>query len=507
MEQLRVLLHEFGGGVWRRRWLSVAAAWLICVGGWVGVFMIPNQYESSARLYVNADAVLTPLLKGIALDDTPEAQLDTLQRTLLSRPNLEKLISQTDLELGIRDPADLERMTKNLASQIKVTLATRNLFTISYRSSDPKLAYDVVRTVLSIFVESKTGTNRTDMENAQKFINQQIASYEQKLREAESKRAEFRSRYIDLLPSDQNGGQSRLEQARTTLTQLQGQLTDEKRRLALLQQELSTAPAQIGADTPEGAWLTGGGGDSQLQQAEQNLQALQLKFTDNNPDVIAARNLVDALRKRGSRGAAPAGHHGFALANPLYTQTKSQIFDSQARVSSLERQVADETKACDRMEEIARGAPGLQAEYTDLERGYDVLRKDYEELLARRESMRLADAANTDAGKVTTRVVDPPTVPQLAVTPNRPLLLAGVLLMGLGAALALPVLLQQFDASMHNVEQLRQLELPVLGSVSLIEKLVPLRRRMFDVVSLAMASLVLLAMFGGLLVHTIRIAA
>jgi hypothetical protein len=69
------------------------------------------------------------------------------------------------------------------------------------------------------------------------------------------------------------------------------------------------------------------------------------------------------------------------------------------------------------------------------------------------------------------------------------------------------VLLQQFDASMHNVEQLRQLELPVLGSVSLIEKLVPLRRRIFDVVSLAMASLVLLAMFGGLLVHTIRIAA
>ncbi len=72
--------------------------------GWVGVYLVPNQFESSARLYVDADAILTPLLRGLAADSAPTTQLEILQRTLLSRPNLEKLISKTDLDLTINSP-------------------------------------------------------------------------------------------------------------------------------------------------------------------------------------------------------------------------------------------------------------------------------------------------------------------------------------------------------------------------------------------------------------------
>ena len=63
----------------------------------------------------------------------------------------------------------------------------------------------MVQTILTIFIESKVGTNRTDMENARVFLQQQIASYERQLREAEARRAEFRVKYVDLLPSDGTG--------------------------------------------------------------------------------------------------------------------------------------------------------------------------------------------------------------------------------------------------------------------------------------------------------------
>ena len=81
---------------------------------------------------------------------------------------------------------------------------TRNLFTITYRNASPKLAHDVVQTLLSIFVESATGTNRTDMENAKRFLEHQISSYEQQLRAAEKRRADFRTKYLDILPADLN---------------------------------------------------------------------------------------------------------------------------------------------------------------------------------------------------------------------------------------------------------------------------------------------------------------
>ena len=125
MDSVRVLLSQYLRAAWRRRWMGVIVAWLICGIGWVAVYTIPNQFESGARLFVDADAVLTPLLRGIAADSAPTTQLEILQRTLLSRPNLEKLISKTDLDLTLNSPSDRERLLSRLASEIKVTPQTK----------------------------------------------------------------------------------------------------------------------------------------------------------------------------------------------------------------------------------------------------------------------------------------------------------------------------------------------------------------------------------------------
>src|ERR1700689_2922977 len=85
--------------IWRYRWLAVAIAWGVCVIGWSVVAFIPPKYEPSTRVYVNADQLLTPLLRGIAVDDDPARHVDYLQRTLLSRPNLLQVIHLSDLDL------------------------------------------------------------------------------------------------------------------------------------------------------------------------------------------------------------------------------------------------------------------------------------------------------------------------------------------------------------------------------------------------------------------------
>ena len=66
MDSLRTMLLQYMRAAWRRRWLGVVVAWLVCGVGWVGTYAVPNQFESSARLFVDADAILTPLLRGIA---------------------------------------------------------------------------------------------------------------------------------------------------------------------------------------------------------------------------------------------------------------------------------------------------------------------------------------------------------------------------------------------------------------------------------------------------------
>ena len=547
MGTLLIMVRRLLIAAWRYRWAAVAVSWLVCGAGWAGIYAIPNQYEASARLYVDADAVLTPLLKGLSIDSSLSSQLDVLQRTLLSRPNLEKLVSNTDLDLSITGPSDLESTVARLGLEIKITPQTRNLFTISYRNTTPKLAFDVVQTILTTFIESKTGNNRSEMENAQLFLQQQLSAYEQQLRAAERKRADFRAKYVDLLPMGDTGS-SRLDQAQTSLRQLQGQLADQIAKRDLLNRALTTTPQLIVTEneaivqpgTPAAAALAKGGPalrDPKVETAQNELNELRLRYTDNHPDVVSAKRRLEALKaqfeqqqaadaskasemaaaaakaadaaaqktaaENEGKPAAPTTRPAKSLPNPIYEQLKVRLYEVESVVASLQRQIADASRERDRLEEMARSAPGVQAEFLNLNRDYDVLRKNYDELLSRRESMRISTAAEADADKIKIQIIDPPQVPQNPVAPKRTLLTSVVLAIGLGAGIAIAVLLVQFDQSFHTIDELRDLGLPVAGGISLLNVTVT-RGRLASVMIFSLSLLALGGVYGGLLYRLFR---
>jgi polysaccharide chain length determinant protein (PEP-CTERM system associated) len=484
---------------WRHRWKAMALAWAICIIGWVFVSTIPNQYRSTARLYADADMILGQLLRGLAVDNAPTNQVDILQRTLLSQPNLEKVIARTDLDMRVNSLAAREALLQSLAKDIRITTQTRNLFTISYTDTDPRLARDVVQTLLNLFIESATSSDRQQMDNARNFVAQQIASYEIQLREAERRRAEFRSRYIDLLPSDALGGLSRLENARTQLQRLRGELQDAVLRRDVMKPQLEAIPQTLPMDYGPG----GTSGESRLAEAERALRELRLRYTDQHPDVVAARSILNELRASGGgaparpgTGTAAPRSRSSAQPNPLYEQMKLRLFDLDSQVASLERRVQDEEQSVERLEAMARSAPQLQAQFQNLDRDYNVLRRNYEELLARRESVQIAGAARSGTDRVRLEVVDPPMATNLPTGPNRLLFASGVLLVGLAAGMALALLMVQLDRGFYTLHDLRQLGLPVLGSVS--ATLAPVSENMPRVVFAGSLAL-LLMMYGAVL--------
>lgn len=472
---------------WRQRWKALAVGWIVCLMGWAGVYTIPNQFESSARIYADADAVLGLLLRGIAIDSSPAGQVEVLQRTLLSRPNLEKVIVRTDLDHRVQTPAERDALVQSLARDIRITPQTRNLFTIEYRDRDPKVAQAVVQTALTLFIEAATATDRQQMESARVFVAQQLAAYEVQLRQAERRRAEFQARYIDLLPSEALGGSSRLEAARARLAQVQGELQDARMRRNLTQQQIDAIPARL----PQEAR---GGGGGRLAEAERDLRELRLRYTEQHPDVAAARSAVAALRSQGGGGrggAAPSAPR----TNPLYETLKVRLVDVDAEIASLERQETDGRAEVERLDAIARAEPELQAQFLNLDRDYAVLRKNYEELLARRESIQIAGAARTSSDRVRLEIIDPPTLPTRPAAPNRPLLFSAVLVAGLGAALAATVGFVHLDQAFYTVHDLRRLGLPVLGGVSSITP----RRNAGAALRFGMGLIALFAAFGAVL--------
>jgi polysaccharide chain length determinant protein (PEP-CTERM system associated) len=503
------LLHA----VWRHKWLGVATAWLVCTAGWIGVAFVLTKYESSARVYLNADPLLTPLLKGLAADTDPTRQLDFMQRTLLSRPNLEQLVRLTDLDIGVTTAEQKEALYKRLASDVSVAPVTLNLLTLSYRDQDPNMAKNVVQALLTIFAEKTAGSSRADMDSAQRFLDSEINSYRDQLRAAEKRRAELAQQYPDIVsnrpPDAGTGGDeslSRLDQTHAAVAHLKLDLADAVTKRDAMQKELATVPAMLSVERVPQVIVTGGRLspiDERLQEVRRNLDGMLLKYTDDHPDVKAARKQITQIEAEAAKASGGTGKSGGAtkgeVANSVYEQIKVRLVDAEAAVAAVQRRLDEARSDQERIEKVAASAPGVLVQAQDLDRDYSVLKRNYQELVARREATQIANAADIKTEKIQFRIVDPPQVPILPAAPNRPMLVSTVLLFGLGGGLAVPLALTQIDRSFATIGQLRNLGLPILGSVSRLSLGAARRRAMIQLAGVCASAFLLIAVYGTLI--------
>jgi uncharacterized protein involved in exopolysaccharide biosynthesis len=173
---------------------------------------------------------------------------------------------------------------------------------------------------------------------------------------------------------------------------------------------------------------------------------------------------AEIAQAQAATGGSP--QNASRVPNPLYEQLRLRLVDAEATINSVERRLGEEQVESDRLQAMARGAPQLQAESLNLDRDYNVLRKNYEDLLSRREAVQISGAARAGAERVRLEVVDPPTIPTMPTSPNRPLLYSGVLFLGLAAGCGVIALLTMMDRAFYTLGDLRRLGLPVLGGIS-----------------------------------------
>jgi polysaccharide chain length determinant protein (PEP-CTERM system associated) len=294
--QLIVILH----GIWQRRWYALATAWAVTLAGWGVVATMPDQYDSSARVYIDTQSSLQPLMEGLAVDTNPLEQITMMQRTLLSRPNLERVVRMTDMDLSARSDAQMQRIVDRLSRDVSIQSEGGNLFRISYTSEDPQQAEAVVQALLTIFVEGNLGESRTDLASAQNFIDKQLRAYEKQLEAIERKRAEFRRKNRGDLPGDGNYFEQ-LENAEDELAKLQKEYENAKIGREQLAKQMKNVPRYLELTTPVGPGGAGGGGAPRAGR-----HAWPRRGRRRRPPASGSpRNRGASTAIRGPRGAAP----------------------------------------------------------------------------------------------------------------------------------------------------------------------------------------------------------
>ncbi|MES9849438.1 MAG: XrtA system polysaccharide chain length determinant [Candidatus Thiodiazotropha sp.] len=516
MNDIILQIKNYIRSAWRFRWPAVAVAWAVALIGWAAIFILPDKYESEAKVYVDTESVLRPLLEGLAVQNDMNQRLHLMTRTLLSHENLQKLILQTDLDHLATNHEEREQLIDWLRKTIVIdvdrrripgTRETENFYTIRYIYSDRFMAQKVVQVLLDIFVESALGDTRIESDAAQKFLQQQIREYETRLVEAENKLTEFKRKNVDTLPREGAGIFQRLEEARTGHEEIQLQLKEARIRRDELKRQYTTTLAEeeqrraslgvsANADSPTA---------QRLLAMQTRLDELLLRYTEEHPDVQELKETIEDLKQQAA-AAPPVAASSLTAPSSVstaleqlklsYRQSEVELRTIRLRHDEYQARVSELKKKLDTL-------PKVEAELTRLNRDYSINKENYQELVQRLESARMSEQADEAGDNLKFRIVEPPKVPILPIGPKRLLLSALVLLGALGIGGGLAFLLSTIKPVYFDMRTLRaELEFPVLGQVTrIMTDDVRMKRRLEIGGFVSIVILLFLLFVGIVLIH------
>ncbi|RRJ84583.1 XrtA system polysaccharide chain length determinant [Aestuariirhabdus litorea] len=489
MQETLDLLVNYARELKQRQWFILIVSGALCLGGWYFVSKVPDKYEANAKVYIDTQTILRPLLSGLTVQTNTAQQVSLLVKTLLSKPNIERLLQMADLDAVVREEVRNRDLINRLQREIKLTKEKReNIFSISYMSSDKQAAKRIVDSVLTLFMESSIGENREDTISAKRFIDQQIQEYENRLKASEVELKDFKKKHLGMMPSDGNdyyqrlqSASRKLDEAKLTMQELLSERDAVEDQLAGIEETTITVtqPAYV-PHTITTRY------DERVARLETQLDEMLLKYTKQHPDVKNLTEQLNALKLEQSKerkaamryqtGSAPV-QVGVVGGVDLYNHLKLTLSDLNTKIASMEIRLRAFEKEEQELKVLVDTIPDIEVQLGELNRDYGITKKRYNELLSRRESIEISRKASQDTDEIQFKVIEPPTVSDRPTWPNRAMLFSMVLPASLGFSSGLALLLIIANPRVMSAKYAAEVSgLSVIGSVSRVSSAADVRR-------------------------------
>jgi polysaccharide chain length determinant protein (PEP-CTERM system associated) len=483
MQEVLEDIIDYLKGIWLKRRYIIIATWLICPIGWYFVSMMPNVYKSEARVYVDTQSLLRPLLKGLTVETNPNTQIRLMVKTLLSRPNLERIARMTDLDVQADTSSEFEQIIKNLKSNIKISNGGReNIYTLSIQHENAEMAKNIVQSALTVFIENTLGETRNDSDSAQKFLNAQIKTRKNELLERDARLTNFKQQNSDVLPNQSGGYYNKLNSSKEKLKAINLEVLEKKTQLESAKLQLSQS---VNTKAPEGNEIKTEASiqtsfDSRISELETKLDGLSLRYTDKHPDVAEVTKILAHLKKQRAseikkyleQSSDGDGTLNRLSANPVIQEVQIQINTLENQIASLNVRASDYQQQVIELEGKIHTLPEVEAKYKELMRDYNLKNNEYLELVSRQTTAQLAQEADETTDKIQFKVIDPPRAATKPSGPARFILFGVVTVLGFGTGVALSFVMSQLSPVATSTAQLVKVTgVPVFGVVSANENL------------------------------------
>ena len=373
---------------------------------------------------------------------------------------------------------------------------TGSIYEISYQGTSADRVYKVVSKLLNTMIEGALSSTRTDTVTAQKFLDVQIAEYEQRLTQAEQQLANFKKANVGYMPDEKGGYYVRLQRAQDAMESTRSALRLSERRHTELSKQLKGEKPLLDSADYESANV------AKLRRYQEQIDVLLNQFTEQHPDVKAVRSAIADLKAHPVDGdtaeVSTIGGGDITDFNPVYQEMKVELSKAGIEIETLKIQLSEQESRVNRLKGSIDVIPEVEAKLAKLNRDYAITRERHLNLVERRESAKLAQSAGQSASDITFRVIEPPIVPIRSSGPDRLLLMTGVLILALAAGMGWSFLKYLLVPTYIDLKQIRLgTGLPILGSVSLYLLPEHRKKRHMQLASFLFATFLLLCAYGG----------
>jgi polysaccharide chain length determinant protein (PEP-CTERM system associated) len=414
------LLKDEVARVWCYRWTFVLTALVIFCAAAVYIAQIPSVYQSWAQIYVNKETPTAAAAGNNSLVGENYGSTYVVQKTMLNDQNLAKVVARLYPATAKKGGTVLQGAINNIRQRTDITPDDGDGFiAIQYRANNAIEARDVTQALLDQFIASNEGRNREGLDQAAKFLDEQVALYQQKLRDADQALAAFRQKHGVIAEASPQAGAASVDVAR----------------------------ARANYDAVLRANGSSGPDASEIESLKGRLASLRLQYTDDYPDVVTVKHQLDQLLAARANAAAQNSSGAVQAA-------RAQLLSAEGHMRSYQPKALD-------------AASPLATEYAELKQNETTLRTSYQELLSRRNEAKISQAVYTgaDAGKY--QVTNRPAIPASPIGPNRSLYLTLAALVAAGLGLAAAYIRAALRGILVAPRELEEaFGLPVVGTIS-----------------------------------------
>jgi polysaccharide chain length determinant protein (PEP-CTERM system associated) len=466
----------------RRRWVLILVFTLIGPPLAYGVSrFLPNRYTSQTLVLIEPPNVPESFVPQVDMGSIGQ-RLGSMQQQILSRASLEPIVHQFGLDSGDPNKVSMDDLVDRLQRAIDVTAVKPIIetgdrylpgFFVNVTWADPHTAQEVCKAVTSMFIQENLRLQQEHAEQTTQFLSTQLVQAKADLDAQDAKLAAFKGRYIGSLPDDEGTNLN-------LLTGLTSQLDAANQALARAQQDKSFAQSMLTQQVA--AWEASQSGrdpgtlEQQLAAMQNQLANLELRYTDDYPDVIKAKSDVARLEKKleESANAKPVPDSPKVQKSSV---EPAQITQWRTQIHSLDQQIAEKTREQEQIKSKielyqgrVQGSPVVEEQYKELTRGYQTALDSYNDLLKKRSESAMSGELSREQQGEQFRVLDDANLPDTPSFPNRTKFALGGLAGGLAVGLGLMFLLEMQDTSLRTEKDIEfGLRLPVLAMVPAIE--------------------------------------